>query len=350
MKLEFTFASSVASAVSNFDSIVEFEKQNTVNFGIQFLDDAFGGLSPKDLFLIGGGTGGGKSQLAMSIGAEAARLGRNVMMYALEAERDEIMMRLLYRKFAAWYFNKAQFATAYISFDQFMRGEPDLLVKQFKAETCNLDEYDKMNVQYFDDGFDVDRLEKCLIEAVASGTQLIIIDHLHYFDLASENENQEIKRILKLLRSFVLDKQIPVILVAHIRKQNEMFQKLTPGVDDFHGSSDIAKIATKAVTLSAMGSTPIVVEVEKIKENKVVGIEYEVQPTVLGGGTFIRAVKNRRNGSVSAHTIFSQFDVRGGGYRKNYYLGTPVYVDRKIAFKKITEREHIPEWAKGASI
>lgn len=343
---DFNFPQSVASAVSNLDSIVDFERKNTVKFGINFLDDVFGGLSPKDLMLIGAASGVGKTQLSMSIAAEAARMGRKVMMYALEAEKDEMMMRMLYRKFANWYFKQEMFARDYISFDKFMRGEPEKYFDMFKRSTENsLDEFATMHVQYFDDTITVEDFEKRLIEASAMGCQMIVIDHLHYFDLMSENENQEIKRIVKLIRSFVLDKMIPVILVSHVRKKNEITAKLTPTADDFHGSSDIVKIATKAITIAPLDGIQIGTLTQKKTEAGKTITEFNPIKIPMNGGTFIRAVKNRRNGSVTAYTMFCRYDNRTSGYAENYFIGRPCFANGRVAMETFEDQAMIPHWA-----
>lgn len=342
--MSFNFPRSLKDSVSEFDSITKFEKENTVDFGIPFLDDLFDGLSPKDLFLIGGGTGGGKSQLALSIACEAARAGRKVCMYALEAEKDEMMMRALYRKFASWYFGSARYAVADISFSAFMRGEPEILISAFmKTENANLNEFEMLDVKYQEAGFTVDDLNKSITESVACGAKMIVIDHLHYFDLLGENENKEMKEIIKTIRNHVLDHHVPVVLVAHIRKQNEMIQKLTPGADDFHGSSDIVKIATKAVTIQSAMSVRVGKITEKVIDGKL-KIEFIEDDVPIVGGTFVRAVKNRRDGGKSAFTLYSAYDVQTGNYKKQYMLGRPAWINGKIVFNKI-DPSLKPYWA-----
>lgn len=341
----FNFSTPISDAVKNFSDITKFERENTVGFGVPFLDDLFDGLSPKDLFLIGGGTGGGKSQLALAVACEAAKSGRRVSMYALEAEKDEMMMRALYRKFANWYFSSKRFTAADVTFSNFMRGEPSELIDDFKKTgQFNLNEFDNLEIKYQESGFTIEDLEKSLIESVASGSKMIVIDHLHYFELLTDNENQEVKRIIKTIRSHILENNIPVVLVAHIRKQNEMIQKLTPGSDDFHGSSDIIKISTKAVTIQSAMNTKIGRLCEMVSNGKT-KIEFIEDDAPITGGTFIRAVKNRRDGSKSAYTLFSAYDISTGGYKKGYMLGQPIYVNGKIAFNKI-DPVFKPYWAK----
>jgi hypothetical protein len=39
-------------------------------------------------------------------------------------------------------------------------------------------------------------------------------------------------------------------VIAHVRKGDRKSRQLVPGIEDFHGSSDISKIATKAIMLA----------------------------------------------------------------------------------------------------
>jgi RecA/RadA recombinase len=339
---EFEFYKSVADSAHLHDEIAKYEKANTVSFGISFLDEALGGLSPSDLFVIGGGTGGGKSELAVTIAANAAAKNRRVKFFALEAEKHEIAMRLLFRKFKKWSIdNPRAYAKQHISFQSFMMGEPQSEIEKFRnSGDSNLDEYRNLDVKYSIFSFTIHDLEKSLLEC-QNNADLVVIDHLHYFDLDGDNENAEIKSILKMIRSFCLDFKIPVVLVSHIRKQNETVQKITPSADDFHGSSDIIKIASKGLTIAS----PPFVDCLKIssydeKNNPVFeSIDLHFRPT------FMRAVKFRREGMVTSLTALCEFDHETKTYGQKYILGRPVHSGRQVSFLAIKESQK-PYWAK----
>ena len=57
------------------------------------------------------------------------------------------------------------------------------------------------------------------------------------------NENRAVKNIVKRIRDVSLAIGVPVIVVAHLRKKDRIPRPLAPDLDDFHGASDITKIA-----------------------------------------------------------------------------------------------------------
>src|SRR5690606_36783680 len=75
------------------------------------------------------------------------------------------------------------------------------------------------------------------VEEIYHESDLIIIDHVHYFDWAEDNDNRALKEIIKAIRDIALQKAVPVILVAHLRKRDRNNKDLVPGMEEFQGSS-----------------------------------------------------------------------------------------------------------------
>lgn len=129
----------------------------------------------------------------------------------------------------------------------------------------------------------------------------MIIDHLHYIDThKAENENAAFKSVIKGIRDLALASGVPVIVVAHLRKRDRGRRVLVPDGEDFHGTSDLVKIATKAVLLARAdhvdtGSSHVV-------------------------GTFIRADKDRRAGRSNLIAL-AGYNLRTGTYEDGYRLG-----------------------------
>lgn len=317
---------------SNFDANAKWEKENTRSFGIDFLDDALDGLSPRDLVLVSGFSGGGKSECATIIAEQAALTGKRVTFFALEAEQNEIAYRIAYRKFMAEMYHSKSFGEYDCRYSQFIRGEPELMIRKHRWAIDNHMQKISNNLRthYPPENFTVDDMNRSLEEA-KSISDMIIIDHLHYFDLDDQNENAAMKAIVLGLRQFVLARSIPVILVAHIRKQNEFFQKLVPNGDDIHGSSDTLKICTKAIMLSSGWNTRFVDED---------GDEVSYPKTTL-----IRAVKSRRDGSLPNYIGALRFAPQHGGYESGYLVGRPYKDKNGLAFQLV---EDLPKWAKSA--
>jgi hypothetical protein len=128
---------------------------------------------------------------------------------------------------------------------------------------------------------------------------------------------KEIVKTIKWISDFI---EKPIVLVAHLRKRDRRFNELAAGMDEFHGSSDITKIATKVITLG--------------KGNMISPTQCE---------TYIRIPKNRIDGSVTFYIAKLIFDFKKNSYIPQYTLGKLENMGQE--FKPLEEQE-IPKWMK----
>ena len=92
----------------------------------------------------------------------------------------------------------------------------------------------------------------------------------------------------------------PVILIAHLRKKEQGSKRLIASIDDFHGSSNITKICTQAITIERC---------------------HVVQsPKWFLAPTFMTILKDRRSGACP-FVALTNFDRRTKGYAGKYTLG-----------------------------
>lgn len=294
------------------------------SFGISFLDDALIGIGPGDLVLLGAPSGIGKTQLCCNIAKANIEAGRRVHFIALEADEFEIERRLKYQIVARDYFatNPRPRISGRLDFDRWRMG--DFLTELADIEINAMKEFEERYENLFlHHKGDVFRAQE-LIEAVVGESEksdLFIIDHAHYFDLDDDNENRAMKSLAKTIRQLAIDEQRPIILVAHLRKRDRGNPELVPGLDEFHGSSDLAKIATRVVTI-AQGN-----------------------PTEKGNyETFFRVPKNRLNGGSKFYIARMLFNPQKGNYENEYRLG-PSSLTRDAGFQDIPSG-NAPQWAK----
>jgi nucleoside-triphosphatase THEP1 len=284
-------------------------------------------MSQKDLVLIGAKTGAGKSQLVTAIAKHVAGQGAVVDMFALEAEKHEIARRIKFSMMAEEYYADADKMpiNGSIRYGAWRRNKlNDVLGKYEKYAQGRFDnELSGLRVHYREDGiYDHDRLEK-EIKAVASSTSLIIIDHIHYVDIDGENENAAYKRIIKTIRDLTLKHGVPIIVVAHLRKTQPFRDKaLVPNSEDFHGTSDLTKIATTCILL---GKAPPAMD----------------QPVHLRP-TYMRVTKSRIEGDLSWMCALTEFDIRKNIYIPGYQLGMLQDSDSKFEMLK---DGFMPYWA-----
>lgn len=297
-----------------------------LRFGVESVDDALGGITDQDLVLMGAGSGSGKTQMCCNIALANMADERRVHYIALEAGEYEIERRLKYPLVAERYFadpNRPRLKRK-LRFAEWAIGDYTTELKEYEVEAQKFfkEAFKNLFVLYKTDKFDVsDLIEKVLW--CADKTDLIIIDHVQYFDFDGDNENFAIKEIAKTTRSLVLENQVPIVLVSHLRKADRGSDSLCPGLEEFHGSSDLYKIATKAVTFSS----------GRITENGL----YE---------THFRFPKNRFDGSVSRFMSVEYFNPKSGGYESNKYKIGWAEQKRSRGFEQI-DYSLWPDWAKG---
>lgn len=301
-------------------------REKMLRFGVDFLDDALRGIFKDDLILLGAPSGQGKTQMCCNIALANLLDGKKVYYLALEAGEFEIERRLKYPLVMERYWaDPDRPRVGKIEFSDWLTGD-------FLSE---LDAYEKDAAQFFEAAYrdlflyyKADRFALPeLIEAVtvwSDDADLIIIDHVHYFDFDDQNENRAIKEIAKTVRTLAIENQKPIILVAHLRKTDRRNEDLVAGLDEFHGSSDLYKIATRVITLSSG------------------------RPTTDGEfETFFRIPKNRFDGGVTRFLARELFSPKKGGYLNGKYTLGWAEQKRADGFAAL-DIDNYPGWAKNS--
>lgn len=276
-------------------------KEQILNFGNPFLDDSLGGIFPGDLIVTTGKTGAGKTELVTQIATTNALKNKNVHLFALEAEKNEIESRIKFKKLSeAFYIQKNWRDFGDIpNYQEWKLGKNELL-RKFEPEVdeeCNglkslftfYREETDFNIETFESHF----------HRIAETTDLVIMDHLHYFDFEEENENVALKKTIKGIRNIQSDYRKPVILVVHLRKLDKRSSGLIPDIEDIHGSSDISKIATRVITTASAHDTESVTNIYP---------------------TYFRILKNRMDSSRCRFVGLCGFDISRNTYLEQYKL------------------------------
>lgn len=293
-----------------------------LSFGVRFLDEAMGGITRRDLVLIGARTGTGKTQLASNIAMANCRQGKRVHYFALEAEDREIERRMKFQILADLYYRELAGAPIRLRFIDWYNGRLDDALGRFesRADAELRGVLKNLSTYYRVDSFTGDDFARQL-DAVREETDLAILDHFHYVDSTDENENRGHKQIVKQIRDSALRANRPVIVVGHVRKSDPRFAPIVPTDEAFHGSSDIVKIATKAIMIAP---------------------DYETDtgsPNLWS--TYMQAVKCRQDSSVTRYVARINYDTRTDLYEEFYVLGKPTDGGRQFSALDI---EHWPSW------
>lgn len=289
--------------------------------GVKFVDDAGHGLLPGELALLGAYSGQGKTQLCVNAALANLEDNKRVHFIALEAAEYEIEQRLKYQVIANYFFSDPDRPnlSGGLSFPGWLLGKYGDKLDEYEtlANKYCVSAFKNLFTYYKGDNFGVLDLIQNFLQ-IEDETDLVIVDHVQYFDYDSDNDNRAIKEIAKTVRTLALESGIPVLLVSHLRKKDRQSKELVPGLDEFHGSSDLTKIATKVITVT--------------------------QGPALSDGRFVtyfRIAKNRIDGGATRFVGACVFDPKKGRYIDDYGVGRV----NSESFKQI-EIEKYPRWAK----
>lgn len=294
---------------------------NALSFGVNFLDKALLGINQHDLVLVGAPSGMGKTGFVTNLALTNVLNNKRVHVMALEAYQGEIEDRIRFKMFAEhFYKDPMREPFANVTFRDFIHGKINHHLANYREQIAqDMQKLVNLKTLYRQKDFTVDSFKKQAF-LIAPETDLIIIDHLHYFDIEDDNENKGMKEIVKTIKWISDFIEKPIILVAHLRKRDRKFPELAAGMDEFHGSSDITKIATKIIT---MGKGDMI--------------------TPSRCETYLRIPKNRIDGSVTFYVAKLLFDFKRNQYDPAYTLGKLENMGSK--FTPLTE-EQIPKWMK----
>lgn len=276
-------------------------KDSKLEIGIPFLDETLGGLSSKDFLLIGAKTGVGKSELANHITLYNLFRGRAIAYFALEAEPKEVERRAKFKLISKLFLERFPQESLKLNYIDWLEGKLDHLTSsvEHEIEQKYQSVFQKLWCFYRKTDFGIEDFEKLLM-SVQEKVDLIVIDHLHYFDHDDGNENRAVKEIVKKLRDLALLLSKPIVLVAHLRKTQGKNFTLVPDGEDFHGSSEIIKICTKAITVAPA---------------------FDQDEQAGTWPTYMRAVKCRTDGSRTRYVGLLCFNPQKNRYENNYILG-----------------------------
>jgi hypothetical protein len=285
-----------------------------VDLGVPFLDDCLGGVHPRDLLLVGAGTGIGKTELAIEIALSGASAGLQVYGFFLEAEVGEVAARLFYKELAKRANNRK------LDFGGWWRGQWQHLDKRHGEEIKEIlkPKLANLHTLYKKRGdFNLDTLNSHL-EGITEQAGMIILDHIHMVG------DDEAGRTIQLLRDIALDASIPVIAVSHVRKkQSGRIGSLLPETDDLHGDSALSKVGTQVVVVGRDWHAP--------------------RPQPHLSPTLMKVLKDRK-GRANPLVARVHYDLSKGRYERAYELGRLVWAKRTEEWQMV-EASEVPYWA-----
>lgn len=277
------------------------EKLERIKFGLPFIDRALRGIAKDDLIVVSAKTGVGKSEFCTTVTLSALSQNKKVFYFALEYSYGEVEERMLFRRISKMYWsdeNREQLDNVwtYSNFhDGILKKAVEKYYDQAIEEQCEANK--NLFILYKEKNFDIERFSE-EFKRLRGLADLVIIDHLQYFDIDHENENVGATEIIKAIRHHTTTSDIPVILVSHVRKSHFNDKKLVPSYEDIYGSSNIFKAATGVIIL---------------------GPKYDAQDPDIAK-TWIHIAKNRMDNSLRFYMGLQDFNLRTNSYAGNWQL------------------------------
>jgi hypothetical protein len=290
-----------------------------------FLDDCLRGILPHDLVLLGAPSGMGKTDLALSIATSNAQQEHRVSYFALEAEPRELERRTKFAILSSMLYRAQHSDRQRFNYADWLLGKCESICGHLnaKADQHVLSVLSGLRTFYRGAKFDAADLQRMILE-IHERTDLIMVDHLHYVDAVDEdtNEAKSLGDTVKTIRDVSLRIGKPVFLVAHLRKRDQRAKQIVATQDDFHGSSNVVKIATQVIALEhAPGIDP---------------------PKWYLAPTFISVLKDRRAGAPRLVAL-TYYDKRTRSYVDYYTIGK-VKSGEWEALSRVSG--DVPDWAK----
>jgi replicative DNA helicase len=211
-----------------------------VTTGLDVLDKATGGLKSGQLVIIAGRPAMGKTALALTVAKGAARSGKNVAVFSIEMESDELTLRLACDMLYG--------STTPISYFDAGNGNID---NHEHIKLCQaFDQVARMPIHISDRGgntVDSVRIEsRRLNRILPDKIDLIVIDYLQLMTVTSKykgNRVQEISEITSSLKRLAKEMNTPILLLSQLNRGLESRDNKRPLLSDLRDSGAIEQDA-----------------------------------------------------------------------------------------------------------
>lgn len=299
-------------------------QKSIIPTGCPWLDDGWaGGLNSDQLFLVAAQTGVGKTHFGVQVAAAASRNKRRVFYFALEAARGEIERRRLYTelhrvlrehmpqlkmpRFREWLHQQAT---------PEWQGIERHAIERIEALDSSLTVKYRTGGTYSPEEFQLDAHD-----VVHQCPDLIVLDHLHHFLLHGQ-ENDALKAAIRTIDRLKNDINVPIIVLAQVRKSDTKNQRGLCKLDDIRGTASLTDIATDVMLISRPPSELLL-------------------PPAIFNPTLVHVAKSRTAPEMQRLLAAIGFDYKTGDYQDWYGL----FRNKEYDLPEEITKTEIPEWA-----
>ena len=201
--------------------------------GFTKLDRLLGGMQRADLLILAARPGIGKTSLALSIAANAARRFRQrVAIFSLEMSNEQVVQRLVSAETGI---DSQRLRTGQLTPDEWPRLEH--AIHTLSGMAIFLDDTPALST--------MEMRTKSRRLAAEHGVDLVILDYLQLMqgERHTENRVQEISSISRALKGLARELNVPVLAVSQLSRAVESRQDKVPMLSDLRDSGSIEQDA-----------------------------------------------------------------------------------------------------------
>lgn len=190
--------------------------------GFASLDKLTRGFPRQNLYVIGAPTNGGKTQFVLSSIHSLLQQGKRVLYFSTEMPQNEIVDR----------FNAIG---AKIPLDELRSG---FLKSENKQRLIRfLQTHDSSN--FIISPEDTPTIESIRLAVQKSVPDIIFLDHIHHIKMKTDNRRTEIDDFVLNLKKLILEKNIPCVITAQLRRKESIEGSIAYTMHDFKESGGI---------------------------------------------------------------------------------------------------------------
>jgi replicative DNA helicase len=218
--------------------------EDCIGFGYDWLDDKLTGLFPGELVVLGGESGTGKTTFATNIIYKASKKNKAAII-ALEDRLNDYGIKAIYFELGRV---RAEKGLKNYPWNDYRKNQiDDLFYKSFRQEAESRVKNDNVLWVEVKQQMSIELLEVIIEQMVKDGTNLFLVDHLHYFDLLKGESSKAdyIESVMVKMKTMQNRNGARIILIAHYKKLDGK----KPTIDSFKDGISISQNANYIIHL-----------------------------------------------------------------------------------------------------
>ena len=206
---------------------------NIIKFGIPALDIPAGGMTRKELTVLGGRPGHGKTTLVVNIVRSLVEQGNKVLVFNREMSNPEMIRKLVVMEGKK------------LSYSKVRKGELNGTTNEFDNAIEKIKSKYKKNLLMFDD---VKTLDEAMLEISRHKPDVIIDDYIQLISMPDTSERRfQIEKIVQDYKWICKKENCSALLVSQLNRDVEKRYEPRPRLSDYSESGVIEQTAESAL-------------------------------------------------------------------------------------------------------